>query len=213
MSEIPEKDKLQEFVDKIYKNKNNVQMKPLFPYILVRVLPRHRTHGLIYLPVDNNKVLLEGIVLDTFRSFWKQLRYVKRGCKWDSAVGNKYPGIEEDEYWLENVFVKSDVIPGDIILFQQYEGVPVEHVIFSTPYYKSKDYLLVSADPVGSGRNGIIAKLEGCEDIENALAEVAQGWGVQYSDLDEFVEEIKNKFVISLVDQTSKTQSGSTRRD
>jgi len=194
MSLTQNRDRLQEVIDDIYEDKKKLTLRPMFPYILVRVLPRHRMHGSIYLPQDNNKVLLEGVVLAAFKPFWRRVK----------------PQGREDFLVLE----EPEVRRGDIVLFQSFEGIPVEHVIFGLPFFKNKDYMLVSADPVGNGRNGLIAVLEGIPDVEEELTKTIKQHLLQrVVRAKQIVEALKEKFVISLADQTSKTQSGKSRKD
>lgn len=195
------KNELQEMVDKMYQEMP-VKLKPKFPYVLVRVLPRHRQAGLIYLPVDNNKVVIEGIVLDVFNPFWKQVK-------------NRDSEVSE-------VLTEASVKPGEFVLFNQWEGVPVEHTLMKGPYYKSKEYLLVAADPVGGGRNGIlgtiereeesklvdrlISSIEGYEDDNTYKATFAPN--VDYAEVERRIHRVLDKYVYSHIDEMSVTQSG-----
>ena len=193
-------DELQALVDKLYTEAPK-RIHPMFPYVLVRELPRHRQAGRIFMPGDSNKVLHEGIVLDVFTSFWK-------------AVDKKKIGDPEIEGMF--VFVESPVRKGDHVLYQMYEGIPIEHVLFNSPYFKSRDYVLVSADPVGGGRNGIVGVVEGCEDTKKALIEalIPSGecpWFLMNLGEDEvgaIADMLLDRFIITHEDQNSATFSG-----
>src|SRR5882724_2341549 len=72
---IEEKEELQAVVNKYYENRE-IDLTPSYPYALVRVLPRSQlVRGRIWTPDKASKPIHEGIVLATFKPFWKQLRY------------------------------------------------------------------------------------------------------------------------------------------
>lgn len=55
------------------------RFKPLYPWLLVRVLPKEQKVGTLWLPEKQNKVLYEGIVLETWGESKGRKSEVKRG--------------------------------------------------------------------------------------------------------------------------------------
>jgi co-chaperonin GroES (HSP10) len=80
---------------------------PLYPWILVRILPKEAwsASGNLILPSSQNKVLYEGIVLETYQPVTQPFR--------------TYTGVEGEET------VTCPVVPGDQIAFPHWDGFPV----------------------------------------------------------------------------------------
>lgn len=110
-----------------------VTVKPEYPFALVRVLDREQKRGMIILPEKQKKTIIEGIVLDTFRPFYRKVK-----------------GAQDE------VETKSSFKPGDHILFPHYEGVPVPIDDYAG------DFRLVPEifGFYGPERNGAIATIE-----------------------------------------------------
>src|SRR6266446_4483473 len=134
---IEESTEIQDVVNKYYA-KRQIDIFPSYPYVLVRVLPKAQKvgegkYGDLIAPDQHNKPIHEGIVIATFKPFYKRLWYSVK----------KYMYGEGEAECTEDYLVESPVEPGDHIIYQHFEGVPVEHVIFKQPYYKSQNYVLV----------------------------------------------------------------------
>lgn len=78
-------------------NAENInRLRPLYPWVLVRVLPRTQKQGSIYLPEKQNKPTIEGIVLRTYPDTVRERK--PRSCA---------------------------VKTGDQVTFPHYEGLPI----------------------------------------------------------------------------------------
>jgi co-chaperonin GroES (HSP10) len=175
-----ERDKLQKAVDDMYA-KAKVRTRPNYPFVLVRVLNREQKQGLIILPEKQKKTTIEGIVLDVFAPFFK-------------SVGKRTSsGTVQETHEVE---VAASVKPGDHVLFQHFEGVPVP----TDDYYG--DYRLVPEvfGHYGAERNGIIAVLE------YEQTPVAERLCAYVPD-DTTIRRLMDEFEIIPRNQTSKTQS------
>lgn len=97
------------------------KIQPLYPWVLVRLLDRQQSYkGVIALPEKQNKVVLEGIVVAIWRPFFKTLR---PAIAWKPrSLG---PTTMAKEVMLSHVEMKSDLNPGDRVLFQHWAGQPV----------------------------------------------------------------------------------------
>lgn len=105
---------LQELVTKMYVE-SGVTVEPNFPFVLVRLLPKsQRTMGGIWLPdKDQNKPVHEAIVLRVYKP--RRMRNKKDGSEY---------------------VVDSSVNPGDHVLFQHFEGVPIPRLDFGVGEYR-----------------------------------------------------------------------------
>ncbi len=113
------KEQLKELVTKLY-NECGVDVEPMFPKVLLRVLPREHKAGDIWLPENKqNKPTLEGVVLKTYKPFMQKV-WVK-DITWRKA---DWKTDEEASYWQK---VESAVQAGDHVLFPhiEYGIVPV----------------------------------------------------------------------------------------
>lgn len=127
------KDKLRKLVTQMYQE-HGIEVVPTYPRILVRVLPREQQRGSLILPDSKqNKPVLEGVVLSTYKSFIKS--------EWDEN-GNK-----------SSFEMKAPVRAGDHVLFPaiefniipvwplddgvgEYRLVPEEHLRGVLVYHK-----------------------------------------------------------------------------
>ena len=189
---IEESNVLREAVDKFYSTRA-VNLRPLPPYVLVRALPKSQKVGSLWLPDKQNKVIHEGIVLATFKPYWRVLHGTAQ---------------HDGEDYDEQILVQPSVKVGDLILFQHFEGIPVEHVIFRTPYFKTQTYILVGDDPnKEAGRRGIIGVLEEAQEETSVLLAKVLEENAD-ANLEVIVDAIIERFVISPIEETSRTTSG-----
>ncbi len=191
LSESERHDRLQEIVDDYYESAEHV-IKPVFPYILCRVLPKWMKQGLLYIPDNTKKVLHEAVVLDVYNEHWQARK---------TTVG----GVETEDSILHKPSVKI----GDHIIFQYFEGIPVEHKLLGTAYVKAQTYVMIPDNPIGNGRNGILGIVEGAIDVKALVEEFlddANDLSNAYTDA-EIAEMLMKKFVISPADQESATHS------
>lgn len=188
-TEQEKQDVLQTYVDEYYKDAV-MRIRPVYPYILVRLLPRAHKVGSLFVPETSKKIMHEGIVLETFRPFWQRLRS---------------QALEEKE-----LLIQPPAEVGAHILFEWFEGVPVEHTLFKTAYVQSQKYVLVAASPVGGGRNGVLAVVENSTDIEKALEQLlADDLELDNAPTNnELAKSILENFLVTPKDQTSVTRSG-----
>ncbi len=162
------------------------RVRPLYPYVLVKLLKKEQQVGAIILPDKQNKTKHEGIVLDVYRDHTK-------------VVNGK------------SVVHSPSVRAGDHVLFAHYEGIPVDHVMLGKTYW-SGEYRFIPDDPVGNGRNGIEAVLE--YSGESTLSDL-EDWLEQLYEIDpvmphwKMAEELLKRAVIVPIDKPSVTRSGS----
>lgn len=109
-------------------------IQPRPPYVLIRIIPKERSLDLgnnlrIILPdvkgKEQNKPLYEGQVLVTYKPYWKKFRGI---------VGSEGTPAEME------IYTKSELNPGDHVLFPHFEGVPVP---FLCNDWKRGEYRLV----------------------------------------------------------------------
>lgn len=100
-------EELQKLVTKLYQEAGR-EIEPLYPRVLVRVLPREQeTKGGIWLPEHKqNKPALEGVVLKTYKSFWKLF----------SETEN-----EDHSFVTKKEWVEPQVKVGDHVVFPSIE--------------------------------------------------------------------------------------------
>lgn len=130
-SETNYRERISDLVTEAYRE-CGITVEPLHPYVVVKVLPRagQTASGLLYLPQKQNKILIEGVVLATYKSFWRT--YQKETVRDPKHIGGRT--MEE----ITNVEITPSVLVGDHVIWQHYEGAPV------TPL--TDDYRLVRED-------------------------------------------------------------------
>jgi hypothetical protein len=74
METVEQKEKLREMVTRLYEE-CEVNVEPLYPKILIRVLPKEQKKGSIWLPDGKaqNKPTWEGIVLKVYKPFYRKI--------------------------------------------------------------------------------------------------------------------------------------------
>ena len=172
------RERLQELVNEIYAE--GKQLKPVFPYVLVRVLPKSTKIGMIVLPDSYNKPVHEAIVIDVYEPHKKHVSKFEM---------HKF------------TFIESSVKVGDHIMFQHFEGVPVP-----MDNYQG-DFRLVADNPIGGGRNGILAVIEPGINIDEELL-----CTITCSEKSELLEHLKEDFFLYPKSAQSVTQSGGERK-
>jgi co-chaperonin GroES (HSP10) len=100
-----------------FKNRN-VEIEPLFPRVLVRVLPKEQTsRGGIVLPAGSgmsmqNKPTHEGVVLKTYKPFWNRYR---RFEEW--MITRSPEVLLNEDGKVKAIWQECSVQPGDHVLF------------------------------------------------------------------------------------------------
>jgi hypothetical protein len=113
METTEQKELLKVLVTRLYQE-CGVEIEPLYPKVLVRVLPREQaTRGGIILPdgAKQNKPVMEGVVLKTYKPFFQKV-YV------ESISWRKDDWDQEATY---RQLVKCELQPGDHIIFPHME--------------------------------------------------------------------------------------------
>ncbi len=87
-------------------------IEPVYPKLLVRIMPKEQRVGSIYLPVGQNKTFYEGIVLRVWKPFEREFT-------------GELHGPDGSKAFNKTVVVKSFVEVGDRVLFPHFEGLPV----------------------------------------------------------------------------------------
>jgi co-chaperonin GroES (HSP10) len=124
-----------------------MELKPTWPWVLVRVCPKQTRVGSIYTPGDifvgdqrQNKPLWEGIVLATWKPHWSRFR--------------RYSEPDQvKEHWRE-----SDFEVGDRVLFPHFAGLPVD-------YMDDKNFRLVR-EWTWDTNGGVMCKIDYAGDKE-----------------------------------------------
>lgn len=106
-------DELTNLVTKLYQE-TEVTVKPMFPKVLVRLLPREQqTKAGLWLPDGaQNKPVHEGVVLDTYESFWYDI--------WKSKlhyVAITSPTLLDEDDHIQAIWQECAVKPGDHVVF------------------------------------------------------------------------------------------------
>lgn len=119
METAEQKEELRILVTKLYEE-CGLYLELLYPKILVRVLPKEQKYHGIILPDGNkqNKPVLEGIVIQTYKSFYQKIYLTQaHWVKDDPDPEARYTQL-----------VECQVKPGDHILFPyiEYGIVPIE---------------------------------------------------------------------------------------
>lgn len=121
METLVQKEKLRELVTKLYQECGST-VEPLYPKILIRVLPKEQKHGDIWLPDgrNQNKPTWEGLVLKVYKPFYQKIYLTD--AHW--VKDDPDPTVR---YTQKVVCV---VQPGDHILFPHIEfgQVPVQNL-------------------------------------------------------------------------------------
>lgn len=153
----------------------------MWPWVLLRVLPKEKTHGSLILPAAQNKPVHEALVLEVWKPHW-QLR----------TKGN-------------NVYRESELAPGDHVLFQHYAGVP----LFAPGDQRYETYRFVREDyNVNAG--GILATIErGSPEREAQILHeiIAEADGV-LEGVEDLVAAIVRRFTLVDKRAASVTLSG-----
>ena len=98
---------------------SHIEYIPMYPWVFVRVLPKHQQIGLIITPDSvQNKPVHEGIVLSTWRPFTKEIGKMEKGIKVTRTI----------EF-------HSDLHIGKHVMFLHHSGVPIPG--FDDKYYRS----------------------------------------------------------------------------
>jgi len=105
--------KLAGYVTELYE-KCGVNVEPLHPKVLVRVLPREQKVGSLFIPEgrQQNKPTLEGVVLKTWRPFYQKIYLDEVGWVTDENANKEA---------VYSQLVKSELEPGDHVLFPHIE--------------------------------------------------------------------------------------------
>ena len=109
-------------------------IEPVYPWVLVRIMPKEQKVGTLYLPEKSNKIFYEGIVLTTWKPFW---RYYSGDLKFDEenpaqmstealqsgAVAERQTRVVNKRVWMQ-----SSVQVGDRVFFMHFEGQPYPYL-------------------------------------------------------------------------------------
>ncbi len=107
-------DRLRELATKEFEERH-IEIEPMFPRILVRVLPKEQVSrgGIVLTDHEQNKPVHEGIVLRTYKPFWQVIRR-----KMEDWMVTKSPEVHLDENEnVKRIWQECCVQPGDHVLF------------------------------------------------------------------------------------------------
>lgn len=154
-------EQLRKTVLEIYeKSKGARRFTPLYPWLLVRVLPKlQEVAGNLVLPQTQNKVMYEGIVLATWQAHIRRMWHKPNGLLLDKPSGHgKFVEVE----------MHSNYSVGDRIIFPHFEGQPYELLTG-----EDKQYRLVRevVDLDNNPRCGTYGKIDylGDKDLKGKL--------------------------------------------
>jgi co-chaperonin GroES (HSP10) len=100
---------LQQLTQQLYE-RGNRQVRPVFPWVLLRVLSKEQKIGSIFCPdVDHNKTTHEGIVVATWLPWTKELGVIEQN------------GVKK----TRSVEMRSNLELGDHVLFHHWAGLPL----------------------------------------------------------------------------------------
>ena len=122
--EIPVEERetvLQHVVQELYSVAERI-IEPLYPWVLVRIMPKEQQVGSIFLVEKQNKTFYEGIVLAIWKPFWKEYT---GDLKFDMDAEDK---MFSHRVVNKRVQIKSGVEVGDRIMFMHFEGQPVPYL-------------------------------------------------------------------------------------
>ena len=136
-------------------NRGTVRFEPLYPWVLIRVVPKDQRYGSLYLPDNDgsqkqNKPLMEGIVLATWKPHWGPKRKPARFHEVDASV----------QIWKE-----CEVKAGQRVLFPHFAGIPVKYMD-ETHYRVVRSWTWDE----GGGITGIV-DYQGDEEMRETLAD------------------------------------------
>lgn len=134
-------EKLQAIVNEEYSQKPNRLLTLLYPWVMVRVLPKEENLGLIIVPEKSqHKPMYEAIVLKTW-----QPRWVVERDEADDPVSR---------------WITSSLEPGDHIIYPHFDGVPIPGV--SDPSFSleaSKHGIILIREFIWDAKGGVPAKI------------------------------------------------------
>lgn len=140
--------KLTEYVTELYST-HAQRFIPLYPWVLVRVLPKAQKKGELWLPDKHNKVLYEGVVLKTWEPFWKNFR-TRTESRPANLSKNLGGTIVET---TEKVEMRSELKVCDFVMFPHYAGLPVS-------FLDAKEYRIVKEDASLDDKSTVCMKVE-----------------------------------------------------
>jgi co-chaperonin GroES (HSP10) len=170
---------IEDAIDELAQNlfERNRVFQPLPPRVFVRVLKREQLAGGIWTPVSQNKILHEGLVI----AVWKP--YMRKGQ-----------------------YIRSELRPGDCVLFNHFAGVPVEG------YDRDRYRVLKDVDFHPTNEGGIIARVQ-YDEARTRPQIVLSKWltsmgSLRNGEVDTLVERIDRQFLLIDRDATGVTLSG-----
>lgn len=194
-----DKQKLVNLAQQLYSDAGR-EFTPKYPWVVVYVIPKEqKTASGIWIPdlagdKKQNKVLYEGIVLQTWEPFMKYIRVKTH------PVGSN--GDQATESWTD-IEMKSELHPGDHVLFPHYEGLPL-------PWTNEEEFRIIREsnpkDP--EGRCEVFGKLEyELESDEEVILDIIGD--SEFLTGKELINKLKEKFYLVRRRTTPLTLSGS----
>jgi hypothetical protein len=112
---------LDRFALEMYQQAEKI-IEPIYPWVLVRIMPKELKVGSIILPEKQNRIFYEGIVLRTWAPFW---RIYTGDLKFDEEDANL---VDSTRVINKRVQMKSSVEVGDRVIFMHFEGQPYPYL-------------------------------------------------------------------------------------
>ena len=186
------KDEVFEAAQRAYKSFHR-RIQPIYPWVLVRVLPKEQQLGKLWMPESQNKILYEGVVLETWQPFDKliDVHYVN---------DNPLQSVEE------RMHIESCLNLGDHVIFPHFEGMPV-------PYLNEEEkdaYRLIRETNSRDEKCEIYGKLEYQEPIEEQIREYFGKYhsAMNWQEADEVIKGLLRDFYVVRKTAEPRTTSG-----
>ena len=182
--------KFEEAAQKVYETHER-RIIPLYPWVLVKMLPKVDKVGSIFTPGNQNTVMREGYVLETWQPFWKSIN------KTGQEIGQVATSIK----------FQSELKPGDYIGFPHFEGLPV-------PYLNGverDEFRLVRETNKPDPRCSVQCKFEFESPVKDQLTSAiskVRELNNGYLDIENLVSALLERFVIVSKSEKARTTSG-----
>jgi hypothetical protein len=174
--------------------------RPMYPFVLVWILPKEQQVGLIITPDKQNKVMHEGVVINIWRPFWKLFR-TKTWQENCMHCAHGTPDIIQET----EVHMVSGFKPGDQILFPHWAGVPTD--LGKT---EGKEFRMIKEHTTYNPPDLAVGKWE--YDQASVVRELQDGLmaeGIYPHHVADATERLLKKYyVVRKLGQTARTISG-----
>lgn len=198
------------------------QLQLMYPWVLVRVLPREQVQNGIVLVEKQNKVSLEGLVISTWAPFYRATG-LPSACANCNFLTEQASG-QEDQFAMAvdlgarctlcqrlvidaiynrpvKVWTACDVQPGDHVLFPHWAGSPI-------PLFDDRRYRVIKSVDWEETKDGGIFAVIDYEEPQDALSELLVAESLNSPRVPDMVDAIRERFLLIDRNKPSVTLSG-----